>query len=74
MNTTGRKKLTVKCLADRFGKDRSRIRQLCIALDLGTLIEGRIRWLTESDAKKISRFFAEKGHLSKNSQNVRHSG
>lgn len=74
MMATAKQQLTVNDVADRFGKNPSRIRQLCIEHGIGKLIAGRVRLLTEADAKKLGRFFAEKGHLSKNSKNLAQVG
>jgi hypothetical protein len=49
------KALTVTEVAARFGRDSSRIRQICIEHDIGVLIAGRLRVLTEKDAEKIGR-------------------
>lgn len=47
------KAITVTEVAERFGRNPSRIRQLCIEHDIGVLIAGRLRVLTERDVDKI---------------------
>ncbi len=56
-----KKIFTVNYAAARFERTTGRIRQICIAHDIGTLIEGRVRLLTASDVEEIGRIIKESG-------------
>lgn len=47
--------------AQRFNKDESRIRRLCIDHDLGELKYGRIRLLRIRDLNWLANYFEENG-------------
>lgn len=47
--------------AQRFNKDESRIRRLCIDHDLGELKYGRIRLLRLRDLNWLANYFEENG-------------
>lgn len=54
-------RFTVSDAAERFGKDRSHIRRLCIKYDLGFLMYGQIRLLRKKDLKRLEKHFNEIG-------------
>lgn len=61
MATKPRANLTVSDAAERFERDPSRIRQICIEYEIGENVEGRIRLLTESDMQKIGKIIENDG-------------
>lgn len=63
------KSITVAEVAARFGRNPSRIRQLCIEHSIGTLIADRVRLLTERDAERIGRMLSQFGRKPVNSKN-----
>lgn len=52
---------TVADAAQRFGKDESHIRRVCIDHDLGTVMFGRIRLLKPADIRRLEKHFREVG-------------
>lgn len=54
-------RFTVSDAAERFGKDKSHIRRLCIKYDLGFLVCGRIRLLRKKDLNRLQEHFDEIG-------------
>ena len=54
-------RFTVSDAAERFGKDKSHIRRLCIKYDLGFLMYGRIRLLRKKDLNRLQEHFDENG-------------
>lgn len=58
---------TVADAAQRFGKDESHIRRVCIDLNLGDLIYGRIRLLKASDIRRLDQHFQSVGRNRKKS-------
>lgn len=62
MATLGELKYSVKDAAERFGRNASRIRQICIEYDIGFKFDARSdRRLTERDMSKIGRILDEIG-------------
>ena len=55
------KAITVTEVARRFGRDSSRIRQLCIEHNIGVLIADRLRVLTKGDVEKIRKLLEDFG-------------
>lgn len=64
MATTEKKKsnLTVKDAARRFNRTTARIRQICIAHEIGEVIENRIRLLSRDNMREIGRIIEENGY------------
>ena len=55
------KAITVTEAATRFGRNPSRIRQICIEHKIGVLIADRLRVLTERDVQRIGKILVEYG-------------
>lgn len=53
------KAITVTEVAMRFRRNPSRIRQLCIAHNIGVLIAGKLRLLTEKDVDRIGKMLLD---------------
>lgn len=52
---------TTKDAAAKFGRNDSRIRQICLKYDIGDSIGGRIRVLSEADMRRIGSILDEIG-------------
>lgn len=56
-------KFTVRDAAERFNRNPSRIRQICLAHDIGFKWQATTdRMLTESDIEAIGKIIEERGH------------
>jgi hypothetical protein len=53
--------VTVAAVAERFGKDESHIRRLCIDMNLGKVVFGRIRLLGKGDVDRLKKHFEAVG-------------
>lgn len=53
--------VTVSAAAERFGKDESHIRRLCINMNLGKVVLGRVRLLGKRDIDRLKKHFEEFG-------------
>lgn len=67
MSTITPKRFTVREAAERFKRDPSRIRQICIEHEIGESIEGRIRILSSADMAKIGQIIDDLGWNKKSS-------
>ncbi len=64
-----RHKITVTQAAARCGKTTGRIRQICREHEIGTLIAGRLRLLSNADLKRLEKIISITGRNFSNSEN-----